>query len=514
MKDNRWFAIACPPGNDNLAGKDMTTLVAVPKLASRIQNLLTLALVVLALAATFSLNAAESKPTRLNVLFIIADDQNCQLGCYGNRVVKTPNIDRLASLGVRFDRAYCNYPVCNASRTSFLSGRFPDTTKVFGNGTQPRVALGQTYQFLPEYFRAQGRFTAGIGKIAHGTFADLLKWDVFTDPMHGGGQDEDDQVAQQPRQGKARRGGAGKAKARAESKADSVPFGWQATDNQDEEEPDGITARRVARLIEEHKNKPFFIAAGFHKPHVPHVAPKKYFDMYSLEQMPVPVEPPGHAKNIPAIARPPKDFPDLTDQQKREIIQHYYAATTFMDAQVGVLLETMDRLKLWDNTVVVFLGDHGWHHGEHDGFWAKMSIMEESARAPLIVCAPGRKSHATSPRLVEFVDIFPTLTELCGLPQQDGVEGLSFAPLLDRPERPWKKGVFSVVTRRGGLGRSVRTEQFTYIEWPDSSTQLYDYTRDPKEYYNLVKNPEHAKTAAELKHLLKNGWQAARPLAN
>jgi uncharacterized sulfatase len=182
-----------------------------------------------------------------------------------------------------------------------------------------------------------------------------------------------------------------------------------------------------------------------------------------------------------------------------------------MDAQVGLLLEAMDRLKLWDNTVVVFLGDHGWHHGEHDGFWAKMSVMAESARAPLIVAAPGKKANTTSARLVEFVDLFPTLTDLCQLPTAGGIEGTSLAPLLDDPKRPWKKGVFTVVNRRGSLGRSVRTETSTYIEWPDGSTQLYDHGKDPREYVNLAREPAHAKTVAELKLLLKEGWQAARP---
>src|SRR5205814_1416428 len=171
-----------------------------------------------------------------------------------------------------------------------------------------------------------------------------------------------------------------------------VPFAWQATDNKDEDEPDGQVARKVVKLLEQHKDKPFFIAAGFHKPHVPHTAPKKYFDLYPVEKMPLPPEPTDHAKNIPALAHPPKYYPGLADAQKRSIIAHYYAATTFMDAQVGLLLDAMDRLKLWDNTVVVFLGDHGWHLGEHDGFWAKVSLMEESARAPLIIYAPGKAS--------------------------------------------------------------------------------------------------------------------------
>src|SRR5437773_841752 len=263
--------------------------------------------------------APHPAEAKLNVLFIVSDDMNCQIGCYGNPIVKTPNIDRLATLGIRFDRAYCNYPVCNASRTSFLSGRRPETTKVLGNGTQPRIALGPDFEFLPEHFHDHGYFTASIGKISHPTFASTVKWDVQSDAARGQGEgDEESPAAKQKKSGKAKLDEAAKAKraagkaAQAAAKAapgGDVPFGWQATDNDDADEPDGITARRVVKLIEEHKNGPFFIAAGFHKPHVPHTAPKKYFAMYDAAKMPLPQEPPGHAKYIPEIAHPPKYYP-------------------------------------------------------------------------------------------------------------------------------------------------------------------------------------------------------------
>jgi uncharacterized sulfatase len=469
---------------------------------------------------------ASAADKKLNVLFIVSDDLNCSLGCYGDKVTQSPNIDRLAARGVRFDRAYCNYPVCNASRTSFLSGRRPDTTRVLGNGTEPRIALGADFKFLPEYFHDHGYFTASIGKISHPTFAGTVKWDVQSDAQRG--QEEGDEAPAT----KAKAKGVGGAKAKAKLDADAkakraaakaakaatqaaaggdVPFGWQATNNTDAEEPDGITARRVVQLIEEHKDGPFFIGAGFHKPHVPHTAPKKYFDMYPAAKMPLPQEPAGHAKYIPTIANPAKYYPELTAEQERAIIQHYHAATTFMDAQVGLLLDTLDRLKLWDNTVVVFIGDHGWHLGEHDGFWAKVSLMEESARAPLIVYAPGKKANAVSPRLAEFVDVFPTLTDLCGLPLPSGLEGISLAPLLDDPNRPWKKAAFTVVTRPGGLGRAVRTETHTLLVWPDGSEQLYDFSRDPKEYDNLAADTRVKQTADSLRQLLAGGWQAALP---
>jgi uncharacterized sulfatase len=468
----------------------------------------------LALAAFFVAVPTLAADKKLNVLLIVSDDLNCSLGCYGDAVTKTPNIDRLASHGVRFERAYCNYPVCNASRTSFLSGRQPETTKVLGNGTNPRTALGPDFRFLPEYFHDHGYFTAGIGKIAHGTFASEVKWDVFADAGRGLGDDEGAAPARQ----KGKKGGGAKgkkAKAKAEqdgaAPGNDVPFGWQATDNDDAQEPDGITARRVAKLLEEHQDGPFFIAAGFHKPHVPHTAPKKYFEMYPAAKMPLADGPPGHAKYIPEIARPAKYFPDLSKEQQQAIIQHYHAATTFMDAQVGLVLDTLDRLKLWDNTVVVFLGDHGWHLGEHDGFWAKVSLLEESARAPLIIHAPGKKAGAVTTRLAEFVDLFPTLTDLGGLPLPGGLEGISLAPLLEEPSRPWKKAIFTVVTRRGGLGHAVRSEQYTYIRWPDGSEQLYDHTRDPKEYENLALDTRYKQAVDEARRLMNEGWRAALP---
>ncbi|MBM3856022.1 MAG: hypothetical protein FJ399_23180, partial [Verrucomicrobia bacterium] len=244
-----------------------------------------------------------------NVLLIISDDLNCRLGCYGAAEAKTPNIDRLAARGVRFDRAYCNYPVCNVSRTSFLSGRYPEATGVFNNSTSPRSVLGDSFQFLPEYFRAQGYFTAGAGKIAHGSYARLLKWDYFSEPSRGVVAEDDDAPPKRPAGKKAKT----KAKSPAQM-ASGDPFEWQATANDDADEPDGQTARRLRRFFAGQTGQPFFIAAGFHKPHVPHTAPKKYFDLHDPARMPTPLEPPGHVQQIPKIAfgPGPKYLPDLT----------------------------------------------------------------------------------------------------------------------------------------------------------------------------------------------------------
>jgi arylsulfatase A-like enzyme len=221
--------------------------------------------------------------------------------------------------------------------------------------------------------------------------------------------------------------------------------------------------------------------------------------------MPTPPEPAGHVADIPKVAfgPGPKYLPDLTLEQRRAIIQHYYAATSFMDAQVGVLLGEMDRLKLWDSTVVIFMSDHGWHLGEHGGLYAKMSVFDESARAPLIVVAPGAKTGAGSTALVEYVDLFPTLVELCGVPVPAGLQGASFVPVLKNPALAGKESIYTVVNRRPGkLGRGFYTREFRYLEWPDGSQQLYNAVTDPHEYINLAKDPRYAGTLAGMKQSL------------
>ena len=488
-----------------------------------------------ALCASIFSSAAVSKP---NVLLICIDDLNTQLHCYGNPFVKSPNCDRLASMGVKFDRAYANYPVCNPSRTSMLSGLYPEHTQVFGNATAPRSKLPNQV-FMPELFKKNGYYTAGIGKIFHGAFMDTIQWDEWMNPKEVGDDEEgggggkknksanvepeffdrivSDVVDQDKRAGggdkreerqklrqERRASGVTVPKGKAD-KGDSsdVPFGWRATDNKDEQEPDGQIASRAIQVLEQHKDGPFFLAVGFHKPHVGHVAPKKYFDLYPSDQMPLPKEPPLKEQGIPPVAYTPKWFPNLTDQQKREIISHYSACITFMDVQLGKVMETMDRLKLWDNTIVIFWGDHGWHWGEHGGMWAKMSLMEESARVPFFIIAPGKKTGAVCPRVVQTVDIFPTLTEFCGLPKPADADGRSLLPLLDNPERQWEVGAYTVANHKGGLGHSFRDEKWTYIEWANGEAQLYNAVKDPKEYHNLAKEPEYAKTVADMRTRMK-----------
>jgi len=468
-------------------------------------------------AAAPLVSLAQSR--RLNVLLIAVDDLNTRIACYGDPVVKTPNIDRLARRGVRFDHAYCNYPLCNPTRTSLISGRRPETTKIYDNNTAPRTYLGDTV-FLPEYFRDHGYFTARVGKIAHGTFEHQLRWDISESragiPISQDGvlTDEDtalDKANKQAR--KAARQAAGKTPKKAARDADenALKLSWTPTNNADADEPDGATARRIAQLLREHNNKPFFIGCGFHKPHLPWVAPRKYFDMYSLDQIRLPNTPPDDRDDIPPLALTHTKGDELmTDDQRRQAILAYHAATSFMDAQLGVVLDTVDQLKIWDNTVVLLFGDHGWHLYDHLQLWRKMTVFEQAAHAPLIVHAPGKRENVACPRLVEFVDIYPTLTELAGLPQAPSMEGASFTPLLSSPQREWKKAAYTMVARgKDRFGRSVRTERYRYTEWDNGQhgAEFYDHETDPNEWTNLAwpgrtRTPRQSAALEEMKTML------------
>ena len=455
-------------------------------------------------AAPLLLRGAASKT---NVLMIACDDLNTRIGCWGDPVAKTPNIDRLASHGVRFDKAYCHYPLCNPSRTALLSGLRPDTTQVFDNRTPPRSTIGNV-PFMPEWFGQAGYFTARKGKVAHGTFEDTVKWDIAENANPGPN-------APRERKKKNERG-------RQVGEEGGIKLSWTETNNKDEDEPDGHTARFIVDLLEQNLagkssaggGKPFFLGAGFHKPHLPWVAPKKYFEMYPTESIHLPETPANDRDDIPPIALTHTAGDDeLTDLDRKKCIASYHACTTFLDAQIGVLLDAMDRHHLWDNTVVILWADHGWHLDEHLGLWRKMTVFEEAAHVPLIICAPGMQRGATCRRLVEWTDIYPTMTQLCGLANPPNLEGISLTPLLREPGRPWKKAATTVVRHKNVLGRSVRTEHYRYSEWGGPQVaELYDHNEDPHEFTNLAKDPKLAKTRQELqRYLAKGGWREALP---
>ena len=440
-----------------------------------------------ALAQAANLNGKISQRKR-NVLFIAVDDLNHSLGCYGHPLVKSPNIDRLAARGIRFERAYCQFPVCNPSRSSLLTGLRPDTTGILNNTTGFRSKLPNVVT-LPQLFRKDGYFTARIGKIFHGRkdTDDPLAWDTTSDPK----------TTPLGQKGQGRNLTDGNVKW----------CRWLAAEGDDQDQPDGQVAAEAIRLLEQQRDEPFFIAVGFHKPHDPFIAPKKYFDLYPLESLKLPKDPPDRSpEHAQAIASGWKDeFDRFTEKERREFMRAYYAGISFMDAQLGEIMAAMDRLKLWQNTTVVFFGDHGYHLGER-GWWNKNTLFELSARAPLIIATPGMKHKgATCSGIVEFVDIYPTLADLHGLSAPSNLEGKSFTPLLNDPSRPWKKMAFTQVQRGKIAGRSVRTERWRYTEWDrgKQGAELYDHKNDPGEYYNLASNPQYEEIVAEHKRLLQ-----------
>ena len=451
----------------------------------------------LALSGWLGAQAAQ----RLNVLFIATDDMNNNLGCYGNPIVHSPNIDRLAAEGVRFDRAYCQFPLCNPSRASLMTGLRPDTVRVFDLRRHFRSVVPDVVT-LPQLFRQHGYFVARVGKIYHygnpgqiGTSGldDPMSWDEFVNPR-GRDKDKEDKIINfTPRRGLG----------------SSLSF--LAADGPDEDQTDGIGTDAAIRLMEEHRNEPWFIAIGYYRPHCPYIAPKKYFDLYPLEKIHVPRVTKEDVKDVPPLAlastRPWPHF-GVTLEQARQAKRAYYACISFVDAQIGRLLAALDRLGLRDRTLIVFWSDHGYLLGEH-GLWFKRSTFEESARAPLIFAGAGVPTHGVAcPRTVEFVDIYPTVAELCGLPLPPHLEGVSLKPLLENPHARWDRPAYTQVDRRGIPGHSVRTERWRYVEWDNGrqGRELYDHFRDPQELHNLANDPRYASVVERMHQLIVKNW--------
>lgn len=438
--------------------------------------------------------AAEEAAPRPNVLFIIADDLNRCLPCYGHPIVKTPNVDRLAARAVRFDRAYCQYPVCSPSRVSFLSGRRPEQTRMFGNEGASRTPSLQDAVFLPEYFKQQGYFTARVGKVFH-IGRDVPEcWDVTEEGTPGNriiyqpSEPEklelaDDIIAQDKLDGDTGEGGQ-----------------WYTLKAVDNKLIDPNTVRRVSELIEQGNEggKPFFVACGFRRPHLPWMAPDEFFELYALDKLPLPVR--GD------VLRPGGDpkKPSASDSSRLASLRAYFACISFMDRQLGRVLDTLDRLKLWDNTIVFLLGDNGYHLGTRGGYWGKGTPYEESCGVPLLIAAPGKAKAAGCKRVVEYVDFYPTLVDLCRLPPPRDLEGRSLRPLLDDPSAEWDHAAYSISARNNQpFNLAVSTERFRYIEYADANkpAELYDLLADPREWNNLAKQRDQAGTLVRLKKL-------------
>lgn len=433
---------------------------------------------------------ARGASTKPNILFIAVDDLRPELGCYGAGHIKSPVIDSLAASGTVFRRAYCQVAVCGASRASLLTGLRP-TPKRFLNYYTHAEKDAPGAMTLPEEFRRNGYHCISNGKIFHHT------------------EDTGDRSWSEP----AWKPSVGaldtldpKSKTLISKKGRGPVF--EAPDVHDSAYPDGQIADKTIQDLKRMKRdgKPFFIACGFLKPHLPFYAPKRYWDLYDRDTMAV-ADNQYRPRNAPASLKGSGEFNNYHNRHievnsapwHRSMRHGYYACVSYIDAQIGRILETLDELELRDNTIIILWGDHGWHLGKHN-FWGKHNVMHLSTRSPMIVSAPGFSAGQRSDRLVEFVDIYPTLCDLVGIKTvNQGLQGTSFKPLLSQPTRPWKKAVFS----KFGPARSVITDRYNYAEFKNGDRMLYDLRRDVAENVNIAEYAEHQALVNELSLLLR-----------
>ena len=457
-------------------------------------------LVMVAGCIVLTLTAQAQK--KYNVLFIAVDDLNNDLGCYGNKTVKSPNIDLLAKRGIRFDRAYTQFPLCSPSRSSLLTGRRPDVTGIYELQTHFRKNLPEVVT-LPQLFKNNNYFSARVGKIFHygvpgqiGTngLDDSVSWNKRVNPKGHDKVDESTIINVTP------------------DRQLGSALSWRIEDGPDEAQTDGLVASEAIKILEEKKDEPFFLAVGFYRPHTPYVAPKKYFDLYQSEKITLAKEKENDLADVPeaALFTVPSHW-GLDEAKRRDAQRAYYASISFMDAQVGRLLDALDRLKLADNTVIVLWSDHGYNLGQH-GQWMKQSLFENSARVPLLISVPGGLRGKVSGRTVELLDLYPTLAELANLTASKDLQGKSLAPLLSDPNATWEKPAYTQVRRKEIMGRSVRTERWRYSEWDagKAGVELYDEQSDPDEFTNLATDPKYANTVKELSALLHRNDPATK----
>ena len=479
--------------------------------------------------------AARAADQRRNVLFIISDDLNNLLGCYGDPMVKTPSIDRLAARGVRFDRAYCAFPLCGPSRNSMLTGLYPNSTGIQANSLIFRQTIPNQVS-LSQAFRQQGYFAARIGKLYHYNVPNSIgtnghddpgSWELELNPAGVDRLEEHPHIfSLVPNQF----GGT---------------LSWYASPKSDEHHTDAIMAKDADWVLERcarDKQRPFFLAVGFFRPHTPYVAPQRpWFDMYDVNAMPVVEGVEADRADIPeaGLGSQKKEQNTMTDEQRRQARQAYYASISFMDAQVGRVIESLDRHGLAENTVIVFTSDHGYHMGEH-GLWQKMSLFEESARVPMLIVAPGAGNVGgvvSAP--VSQVDLFPTLAELCGVTPPTNLQGQSLVPMLKDNAQTGRGWALTQVTRGGGggqqknkkaaeasgkssaapandgryFGYSLRTDRWRYTEWDggEKGRELYDHDTDPRELTNLADHADHSKTVEQLATLMREAVKTTLP---
>jgi len=475
------------------------------------------------------LSAAEIGKQKYNVLFIAVDDLRTELNCYGKKVIKSPNIDKLAEKGTLFTRAYCQQALCMPSRSSLLTGRRPDTTKVYDFSVRFRDTVPGVVT-LPEQFKKHGYHAQGFGKIFH--IDDTQSWSVphYASKCQQYHSTKGKKVLEYIKSDHRRLTylwdlGAGFTKTK---RPGGLPY--EAPNVPDFKLRDGDLANQAIKALNLVKDKPFFLAVGFHKPHLPFIAPKKYWDLYDRNELSL-ADNPFPPEDVPRCAmynwndlRHYYGIPDVgpvSDEQARSLIHGYYACVSFTDAQVGRLINELERLKLREKTIIILWGDHGWQLGEH-GMWDKHSNFETSTHSPLIISVPGQKPiNVKTNALVEFVDMYPSLCDLCGIPIPEGLEGTSFRPLIENPNRKWKNAAFSqyprVVPEYGkGMGHSMRTDRYRFTEWLVPGTdfckyELYDHLIDPNENVNIANRPENAQLVRQLASQLHAGWRSAVP---
>ena len=463
---------------------------------------------------------------RYNVLFIAVDDLRPQLGCYGHGQMISPNIDRLAKSGMIFQRAYCQQALCAPSRASLLSGCRPSTTSVHDLRTPLRSVMPDVVT-LPQHFKNHGYLAVSLGKIYHHRDQDDPK--AWSEAPGG------------PRWSESPGGPRGfwpgyvseeveeLRKQLWEESGKKQPFDEilgppvESADVPDDAYPDGQLAILAVETLRRIKERTFFLAVGFYKPHLAFACPKKYWDLYRREEIDL-ADNAFRPKGAPDIAlhnweelRAYHGIPKtgrLSDAQARELVHGYYACVSFVDTQIGRVLDELERLGLSDKTIVVLWGDHGWNLREHS-LWCKHSNFETSVHSPLIISVPCQKTGGQKTKaLVEFVDIYPSLCELCGLPLIEQLEGMSFVPLLKNPGLSWKKAVFSECARGETIGYSIRTDRYRYTEWGKDGkegVELYDHQNDPQENENIASSPENREVIRYLREMLHDGWRASLP---
>lgn len=459
--------------------------------------------------AAMSASAAQ----RPNVLFLVSDDLNNFLGTYGDPRAKTPNIDRLAARGVRFEHSYCAFPLCGPSRNSFLTGLYPNSSGILNNAQIFRQTI-PSHVSLPQAFRQAGYFAGRIGKLYHygvpksiGTNGhdDPGSWELELNPAGV------DRLEEEPHIFTLTPGQFGGT------------LSWYASPKSDEYHTDGMLAADAEWVLErcaKQKDRPFFLAVGFYRPHTPYVAPKKpYFGWYDEDRMPLVTGVQEDQADLPAAALGSykKEQDKLTDQLRRQCVQAYYASISFMDAQVGRVVSALDRLGLAESTIIVFTSDHGYHMGEH-GLWQKMSLFEESTRVPMLIVAPGiTKPGTVAGAPVSQIDIYPTLAELAGVKAPANLQGQSLVPMLKDVSFAGRNWALTQVSRGGGakrfFGYSLRTPRWRYTEWNEGQAgrELYDHDADKKEINNLAEKSEHALTVMDLSKQLRTAVQATFP---